>query len=451
MNSLATDGPLHTLIVDPGLAPRFQHLELRLLGGRLIGIADNRFTDLLSVLGGPGCAVRNGNPWDLRRENICQLGYRLGGHGALTRSTPALPEPPGGPVATAVAPPLEADLPALRLGRQSPYAFLPLGQTGCRENISLDSIDNPATLLTLSHWPANQTPAAHKANLSTTSALGFLQQGLTVEQAQLVTSDHFDLDGLASVYAFLAPDHALKHRQLLIDIARLGDFARGTSTQALHCAFTLHALAARVRVDPQASNDRQLLARFAALLPQIADVLDNTRRYATLYAPALLDLQRSAALLADPATVIKEYPAIDLAVLRLPERGWEGEGEYFSLSPVAVHNRTRCAVLAIVHQGRVEIRQRYESWVERVSGIPRPRRDLAIFARALQATERTPGQWHYAGVQQIMPALRFVARRHSSHASDTVLAELRQFLEQAPAAWQANLEPPLAAGCPVGQ
>ncbi|WP_236185877.1 DUF6687 family protein [Pseudomonas protegens] len=437
MNSLATDAPQPALILDPGLAPHLHHLQLRQLGGRVIGIADNRFTDLLSVVGGPGCAVRNGNPWDLRRENICQLGYRLGGQGELTRATAPAPAAPPWPVATP-APPLELDLPALRLGRQSRYGFLPLGQSTHRENISLDSIDTPATLLTLSHWPANKTPVEHKANLSTTSALGFLQQGLTVDRAQVITSDHFDLDGLASVYAFLAPEHALGHHQLLIDIARLGDFSRGTSAQALHCAFALHALAARVRVDPQASNDRQLLTRFAALLPQMADVLDNTRRYAPLYAPAMLALQRSEALLADPGTVIEEYPGIDLAVFVLPEQGWDGLGEYCGLSPVAVHNRSRCGVLAMVRQGRVEIRQRYESWVERISGIARPRRDLAIFARALQEAERTPGQWHYDGVQEIMPALRFVASRPSSHASSTLLAELRQFLEQAPVAWDAN-------------
>ena len=59
MNSLATDAPQPALILDPGLAPHLRHLQLRQLGGRVIGIADNRFTDLLSVVGGPGCAVRN--------------------------------------------------------------------------------------------------------------------------------------------------------------------------------------------------------------------------------------------------------------------------------------------------------------------------------------------------------------------------------------------------------
>ncbi|MCY7259642.1 DUF6687 family protein [Pseudomonas protegens] len=442
MNSLNTACQEQGFLFDPGVAPLFAHLDLRLLGGRAIGIADNQFTDLLSVLGGPGCGVCNGNPRDLRRENLRQFSYRLDGSGELSSATPALRELPRQlhqrPAPGAGEAPLELGLQPWRLGPHSPYGFLPLGQTRRRSNISLDSIDNPATVLTLSHWPANKTPSAYKANLSTTSALIFLQQGLRVEQAQVITSDHFDLDGLASVYAFLAPEQALRHRQLLIDIARLGDFTRGTSSQALHCAFTLHALAARVRSHSQGGNDRQLMARFTALLPQLADVLDNTRRYAELYDPTMQELQRSTALVEHAATRIEEYSDIDLAIFRLPDGAWQGEGEYFGLSPVALHNRSRCAVLAIVNQGRIEIRQRYESWVERSSGIPRARRDLAIFARALQETERTPGQWHYDGVQAIMPGLRFVADRPSSHSSDKLLAELRQFLGQAPVAWDAN-------------
>ena len=49
-------------------------------------------TDLLSVLGGPGCGVCNGNPRDLRRENLRQFSYRLDGSGELSSATPALRE-----------------------------------------------------------------------------------------------------------------------------------------------------------------------------------------------------------------------------------------------------------------------------------------------------------------------------------------------------------------------
>ncbi|MGC5698788.1 hypothetical protein J4P02_01135 [Pseudomonas sp. NFXW11] len=435
MNRLSMDSDEQGWKFDPGLAQRFAHLELRLLGGRAIGIADNRFTDLQSALGGPGCRVLNGNPRDLRLENIARLDYRLGGHGELQASLATLLQAPTYAIPEQ-EPVLELGLQPLRLGRQSPYGFLPLGQSRRRENISLDSIDTPATLLTLSHWPANKTPADYKANLSTSSALDFIQRGQAPEQAEVITSDHFDLDGLASVYAFLAPEHALKHRQLLIDIARLGDFARGTSNVALQCGFALNALASRVSSDHSGSNDRLLLARFAALLPQMADVLERPGRYAELYRPALEQLQRSETLLAHPQTRIEEYPEIDLAVLHLPYAA--GPGDYLGLMPVAVHNRSRCGVLALVSPGRVEIRQRYESWVERVSGIPRPRRDLAIFARALQQAEATPGQWHYPGVQEIMPGLKFVAERPSSLSVSQVLLELRQFLAQAPVAWDAN-------------
>lgn len=63
------------------------------------------------------------------------------------------------------------------------------------------------------------------------------------EGAQVVTSDHFDLDGLASIFAFLSPASAMKHQQLLIDVARLGDFSRGASSHALKAAYTFNNLA----------------------------------------------------------------------------------------------------------------------------------------------------------------------------------------------------------------
>ncbi|MBS5837562.1 MAG: hypothetical protein KID05_00060 [Pseudomonas sp.] len=89
-------------------------------------------------------------------------------------------------------------------------------------NISLDSTHTPQTLLTLSHWPANRTPQAYKANLSTQSALRYMAQARDFPDARIVTSDHFDLVGLASIYAFLAPEDAQRHAPLLIEVARLG-------------------------------------------------------------------------------------------------------------------------------------------------------------------------------------------------------------------------------------
>jgi len=108
------------------------------------------------------------------------------------------------------------------------------------------------------------------------------------------------------------------------------------------------------------------------------------------------------------------------------------------LSNIAFHNRTRCGVVAIVHGTVLEVRQRYESWVERISGIPRARRDLSIFARALQQDEKEEGVWRYGGVENIMPALKCEGSGSSVYSMETLLVELRQFLQVAPVAWRGS-------------
>ncbi|MGR2708297.1 MULTISPECIES: DUF6687 family protein [Pseudomonas] len=291
------------------------------------------------------------------------------------------------------------DLPsAIGIDRDSPFRYLPLGQTAQVPNISLDSIDNAATLLTLSHWPSNHAPARYKANLSTQSAFHCLREGAGVDGASIVTSDHFDLDGLASIYAFLAPASALRHQVLLIDVARLGDFSRGTSPQALRTAFTFNALAAQAKPPGTLDADTALLQIYKAVLPNVEHVLEHTEHYAHCYLEGMDHLARSERLLSHPDTRLVEYAAIDLAVFHLPA----GLGS------------------------------------DQFSGIPRARRDLAIFSRALQQDEREGCTWQYGGVENIMPALKCDRPGTTRYSSTTVLMELRQFLAVAPVAWRGS-------------
>ncbi|NWA43640.1 hypothetical protein HX871_28290 [Pseudomonas reactans] len=432
-------------LTDPDVEKQVGDLEIKVLGGRPIGIINNQFIDLMSAIAGPGAVLINGEPTDIRRENLCRLSYGLGTGGelayvpiqagdchlALSDHSPRKP-----------ASPASYENEAVRINRESPYGYLPLGHTAHVPNVSLDSIDNASTLLTLSHWPSNKTPAPYKANLSTQSVFSFLKQRDNVEGAKIVTSDHFDLDGLASIYAFLSPSHAMRHQQLLIDIARLGDFSRGVSAQALKAAFAFNSLAAQVKLPGTIDTDTALLHRYRAVLPMVEQVLDHTERYEPCYLEGMDHLARSERLLSHPDMMLVEYPEIDLAVFHLPTEishaPLNHRRPYLGLSNIAFHNRTRCGVVAIVHGAVLEVRQRYESWVERISGIARARRDLSIFARALQQDEKEEGVWRYGGVENIMPALKYEGSGSSGYSMETLLVELRQFLKVAPVAWRGS-------------
>lgn len=428
------------VMADADVLGQTRALDIRLLGGRPIGLCENHFIDLTSAIAGPGSAPRNGEGRDIRRENLCRLVYTLGGHGEIRQTEVdfqrvplTLPDLP-----PATAAPADAAAQAVRIDAHSQFGYLPLDMTGEVANISLDSTHNEQTRLTLSHWPANRTPQTYKANLSTQSALRYMAQATAWPQASIVTSDHFDLDGLASIYAFLAPEHAQRHADVLIDVARLGDYARGTCSHALQVAFTLNHLAERTRTSRAPNESRQLLKTFGTLLPLLNDVIERTHTYSPAWREQWQLLEHTETLLSDPQMQLEEHADIDLAVFRLPAEASVGinPGQpYFGLSNIAFHNRTQCGVLAIIKGPFIEIRQRYESWVERVSGVRRDRRDLAIFQRALQDRERGNAQWGYDGVQWIMPALKLRAGGLSDLWPQTILEELKQFLRVAPVAW----------------
>lgn len=451
----------HAVQFDDDVAARLAGFELRLLAGRVVAIRENRFIDLQNLIAGDGAFTRDGDPHNLRRRNLGTLHYEFGGHGELAvrdaetdaaRLAAALAGESARPPSPAAP---RSRVQAVRLSPGDRLAFVPFEHARDVPNISADATHNAATRLTLSHWPANRTPARYKANLSTQSVLRFAAERADAADVRHVTTDHFDLDGLASVYGLIAPDHALRHQARLVELARFGDFARGRADAARRLAFALDTVAARASREIGATDDESArVARlFRALLPALRDLLD---------APPPEELWRDAdrhhaateALLDHPDAALEQHPALDLAVFRLPAAPALRAGaarRYFGLSPIGFHNRTPLSTLAIVAHGDVVVHQRYEGWVERVSAAPRPRRDLSILARALRAAEPHACRWRYDGVQHIMPRLGHDGAQPSGVPAETIVDELKRLLAIAPAAWTPTPDARRRGDAPSGR
>src|SRR5216110_1267359 len=77
-----------------------------------------------------------------------------------------------------------------------------------------------------SHWQGNETPASVKADTSTEIALNLIaapnRQEL-IRGIDLVTNNHFDTDGVLSVWTVLTGARALDLREHLIPAAEAGD------------------------------------------------------------------------------------------------------------------------------------------------------------------------------------------------------------------------------------
>ena len=86
--------------------------------------------------------------------------------------------------------------------------YLAYGELDGIPNIVVDGSAHPDSLLTLSHWPKTPTPAALQDDLSAQIAFHYLDHPELHVPAEVVSNNHFDQDGLMSVYALVDPEGA---------------------------------------------------------------------------------------------------------------------------------------------------------------------------------------------------------------------------------------------------
>src|SRR4028118_933890 len=93
-----------------------------------------------------------------------------------------------------------------------------------------------------SHWQGNETPTAVKADSSTEIVLNVVAspaRAALTQGLELVTNNHFDTDGVLSVWTMLAGERALDLRSALVAAAEAGDFSANTGAQAIRASLVL--------------------------------------------------------------------------------------------------------------------------------------------------------------------------------------------------------------------
>src|SRR5437867_109245 len=93
-----------------------------------------------------------------------------------------------------------------------------------------------------SHWEGNHTPLEVKADTSTEIALNLVAAPNKAELTQgieLVTNNHFDTDGVLSVWTVLTGERALELRDKLIPAAEAGDFSEFTNENAIRASIVI--------------------------------------------------------------------------------------------------------------------------------------------------------------------------------------------------------------------
>jgi len=325
--------------------------------------------------------------------------------------------------------------------------FAPYAAARQLPNIVVDGAPLPSTLLTLSHWPNNQSPPAVRRDTSTATVFAYLDDAGLHQSVPWVTNNHFDEDGLFGMYALTEPERALADRELLTAGSFAGDFGVVTDLDAARLCFAIEALTdpevsplpADVFVDPD-----RVAALYAAMLESLPSLLrdyhDGWPRFGDLWALQDEHLAASRALLADGVVTLVEHPALDLAVVRIPAYLRRRTARRYlvdepaAVHPFAINSATQRSRILRVQGASYEFEYRYESWVQLATRRVPLRVRLDGLAARLNELDGGTG-WVAEDPTGTAPRLHRPDGTPSGLPLDTFLLELEVALTSAPVAW----------------
>ncbi len=327
-----------------------------------------------------------------------------------------------------------------------PKYFVPYERLGNRSNIIVDGAAQEATVLTLSHWPKSGTPDQLKRDTSAEIVFAYLEKPDIQIDVDVVSNNHFDVDGLIGLFTLIDPQLALQYRDLLIDTASAGDFGVYKYDDAARISMTLSGFA-----DPSCSPlgksifelpyPDQVASLYEKLLPELAKILVNTENYKSYWEFEERHLLSTINLIDSGSVVIEERPELDLAIVHIPEKLVTVKSDESGIDmdsachPYAINTSTLCNRILLICGQAFEFRYRYESWVQFISRRPLPRVSLKELVEQLNNLETSGGKWICDEVDQITPGMYLSGSMESSIPKIEYTTKVQDHLAKQPSAW----------------
>ena len=327
-----------------------------------------------------------------------------------------------------------------------PLRFVPFHALDDTPNVIVDGSPSDATALTLSHWPGAPTPPDLRDDLSAQIAFHALERRTLFDGVDVVSNNHFDQDGLASAYALCQPAPALARRDLVIDLARAGDFGTFRSRDAARLAFAIAAMEDPDRTTLDASvldgSYPVVCGRlYEEVLPRLTEALDHPDMWRSLWVDEDAHLEESLGAVASGTVRIEERPDLDLAIVTVPEPWADRVVSRFTqlradaLHPMAINQSTPMFRVLTMRGRRYRIECRYETWVMLTSRPTMPRPDLRQLATILDESEPGDTRWSASSPGALTPILASVGDADSGLAPEAFRTIVESFLATAEPAW----------------
>ncbi|MFN2515944.1 MAG: DUF6687 family protein [Pyrinomonadaceae bacterium] len=301
-----------------------------------------------------------------------------------------------------------------------------------------------------SHWEGNGTPAEVKADTSTEIALNLVASPNGNELTrgiELVTNNHFDTDGVLSVWTILTGTRALDLSEKLIPAAEAGDFSEFTNETAVRASI---AIQGSDQPNPGEESGSPLACYLAGtnvdddakayelVLPEVERILTRTGEYEHLWRKAWDKIATALESFESGASNVKEFTDTDCSLVILAPEVFSSTG----------FNPTRHAApyTAISHYARGQlflittplqdgwayrIDYPYYSWAETVVRPRIVRRDFSQLLLELNQLEpKGDGVWKLDN-SEMTSAVKFLGTEGTLAASRLKPDEVAEILNAA--------------------
>jgi hypothetical protein len=258
-----------------------------------------------------------------------------------------------------------------------------------------------------SHWQGNETPASLKADTSTEIALNLVaapNRNELTRGIELVTNNHFDTDGVLSVWTVLTGERALDLREQLIPAAEAGDFSEFKTEAGVRASIVIQGSDQPIPNDESNSPlARQLAgkavndaAAYELVLPEVRRVLTRTDEYEPLWRSAWDQIATAIESFERGASTVTEFPEAGVSLIMLAPSVFSPSGfkptrhaaPYTAISRYA-KGRLFLIGTPLENGWAYRIDYPYYSWAET---IVRPRIARRDFTRLLNELNQIEGQ-----------------------------------------------------------
>jgi hypothetical protein len=322
--------------------------------------------------------------------------------------------------------------------------------------LSVDgTVDNA---IHFSHWQGNKTPESVKADTSTEIALNLFAAANREELTKgidLVTNNHFDTDGVLSVWTVLMGERALELRDKLIAAAEAGDFSELSSEDGVRASIVIQG--SDSPTDPTGSPLAQQLAgepvtddarSYELVLPHVERVLTRTGEFEELWRGPWTRIQKALESFARGASQVEEDREAKLSIVTLAPEVFSPSGfrpgqdsAPFTAITQNAHGEIFLIATPLNSGWAYRIDYPYYSWAETIVRPRIQRRDLSGLMNQLNELETNASAKWKVDSSELSSGAKFLDGEGKLAASslepDVVATHLRNsFLESVAASAQ---------------